>query len=297
MSAIDRRFGIDALVERWRLIALLIPLLALDLGLFALPMDYLLRISFAGRTPGGAFVEGSWSLDGYRYVLDSALVHEILAFTLLFGVLVTVLSVAIGVVYAYRTRRASGWQRTLLLSGAVLSLFTTLVVKLFAVMLVFSPVGVLNDLLLWVSVLDDPLLLIDNLIGAVLAQLYIVVPYSILAVYAVLSTLEETVVEAALDLGADRPRVFREVILPHVRPGIAVGAVISFTWTVGAYAGSLLLGSGSERTIGVLVSELLLSRFDWPAAAALAVVTIAIVFAVLLAALLRLDSGGGALDA
>jgi spermidine/putrescine transport system permease protein len=179
----------------------------------------------------------------------------------------------------------------------VLSLFTTLVVKLFAIVLVFSPVGVLNDLLLRVGVLGDPLLLIDNLTGAVLAQLYIVVPYSILAVYAVLSTLDEALIEAALDLGADHPRVFREVVLPHVRPGIAVGAVISFTWTVGAYAGPLLLGSGSERTIGVLVSELLLSRFDWPAAAALAVVTIVLVFSVLLVALLRLDTGGGVLDA
>ncbi|PSP74329.1 ABC transporter permease [Halobacteriales archaeon QS_3_64_16] len=297
MSTLGRRFGIDALAERWRLLALLVPLLALDLGVFALPMGYLLRISFAARTPGSAFVEGSWSLEGYQYVLESTLVHEIIAFTLVFGVLVTVLSVAIGVVYAYAARQASGWQRTLLLGGAVLSLFTTLVVKLFAVVLVFSPVGVLNDLLLRVGVLGDPLLLIDNLTGAVLAQLYIVLPYSILAVYAVLSTLDEALVEAALDLGADHPRVFREVILPHVRPGIAVGAIISFTWTVGAYAGPLLLGSGSERTIGVLVSELLLSRFDWPAAAALAVVTIVLVFSVLLVALLRLDTRGGVLDA
>jgi spermidine/putrescine transport system permease protein len=174
----------------------------------------------------------------------------------------------------------------------VLSLFTTIVVKLFAVVLVFSPRGVVNDLLLGVGVVAEPLLLVDNLAGAVIAQLYIVVPYAILSVYAVLSTLDDRLVEAALDLGADRPRVFREVVLPHVRPGVAVATVIAFTWSVGAYPAPLLLGSGSEQTTAILVSQLLLTQFDWPAAAALAVVTVGVVLAVLLAALWRLDGGG-----
>jgi spermidine/putrescine transport system permease protein len=176
-------------------------------------------------------------------------------------------------------------------------LFTTLVVKLFAVVLVYSPNGVVNDLLAWLGVVAEPLLLVDNLTGAVLAQLYIVVPYAVLAVYAVLSTLDDRLVEAALDLGADRRRAFREVVFPHIRPGIGVAVVVSFTWTVGSYAGPLLVGSGSEQTAGVLVSQLLLSQFDWPAAAAVAIVVVAIVFGTLLAALWRLEDGGGLLDA
>lgn len=280
---------------RWRTVALLVPLLLLDVGVFLVPMAYLLRLSLTARTTGGAFVEGSWSLSGYRYVADTALAHEILGFTLLFGAVVTMLAVAVAVVYAYAAWRASGWWRTLLLGGAVLSLFTTIVVKLFAVVLVFSPRGVVNDLLLWLGVVTEPLLLVDNLTGAVLAQLYIVVPYAILAVYAVLSTLDDRLVDAALDLGADRPRVFREVVVPHVRPGIVVATVVSFTWSVGAYPAPLLLGSGSEQTAAILVSQLLLTQFDWPAAAALAVVTVAIVLATLVATLRRFDDGGGLL--
>jgi spermidine/putrescine transport system permease protein len=271
---------------------LLAPLVALDVGVFLVPMAYLLRLSFAARSDGSAFVEGSWALDGYRYVAETSLVHEIFGFTLLFGVLVTLLSVAVGVVYAYAAWRATGWTRRLLLGGALLSLFTTIVVKSFAVVLVFSPRGVVNDVLTGVGLLAEPLLLVDNLAGAVLAQLYIVVPYAILAVYAVLSTLDERLVEAALDLGADRPRVLREVVLPHVRPGVAVAVVVSFTWSVGAYPAPLLLGSGSEQTTAILISQLLLARFDWPAAAALAVVTVLVVLSVLLAALWRLDEGG-----
>ena len=296
MSTASRWLSLSALSPRWRTVVLFLPLLALDLGVFVVPMGYLLRVSVTERTPRGAFVEGSWSLSGYRYVAETPLVHEIVGFTLLFAVLVTLLSVCVAVLYAYATWRATGRWRTVLLAGAVLSLFTTLVVKLFAVVLVFAPRGVLNDAFLWLGVVSEPLLLVDNLTGAVLGQLYIVVPYAILGVYAVLSTLDESLVEAALDLGADRPRVFREVVLPHVRPGIAVAAVVSFTWSVGAYPGPLLLGSGSEQTTAILVSQLLLTQFDWPAAAALSVITVAIVLVTLLVTLWRLDDGGALLD-
>ena len=280
-----------------RTLALLAPLLALDVLVFLVPTAYLLRVSLTARTPGGAFVEGSWALDGYRYVTETSLVHEILAFTLLFAVLVTALAVAIGVGYAYAAWCATGWTRTLLLGGAVCSLFTTLVVKLFAVVLVYSPRGLVNDLLRAVGLASEPVLLVDNLAGAVIGQLYIVVPYAILAVYAVLSSLDTQLVEAARDLGADGSGVFREVVLPHVRPGVAVAAVIAFTWSVGAYPAPLLLGSGSEQTVGILVSQLLLARFDWPAAAALSVVTVGTVFGSLLVVLWRLDLAGGLLDA
>jgi spermidine/putrescine transport system permease protein len=281
-----------SLSPRWRTVALLVPLLVLDGLVFLVPMCYLVRLSLADRTTGGAFVEGSWSTAGYEYVVETSLVHEIFAFTLGFAVLVTLLAVAVAVVYAYAAWRATGWARTTLLAGAVLSLFTTIVVKLFAVVLVFSPRGVLNDLLTGLGLLAEPLLLVDNLAGAVLAQLYIVVPYAILSVYAVLSTLDDRLVEAARDLGAAGPHVFREVVLPHARPGVAVAGIVSFTWSVGAYPAPLLVGSGSEQTNAILVSQLLLTEFDWPAAAALAVVTVAVVLATLLVGLWRLGDGG-----
>ncbi len=299
VSALPGRVGraVPAGLGDRRAALLLLPLFALDVGLFLVPTAYLVRVSLTARTPNGAFVEGSWALDGYRYVAETSLVHEIVGFTLLFAVLVTALAVGIGVVYAYGAWRATGWTRRFLLGGAVCSLFTTLVVKLFAVVLVLSPRGVVNDLLLAVGAVTEPLLLVDNLTGAVVSQLYIVVPYAVLATYAVLSTLDPRLVGAAHDLGADRPQVAREVVLPHARPGIAVAAVVAFTWSVGSYPAPLLLGSGSEQTTGILVSQLLLVRFDWPAAAALAVVTVVVVFGVLGAALWRLDAGGGLLDA
>lgn len=267
-----------------RTVALLAPLLVLDLLVFAVPLGYLLRLSFTARTDRGAFQSGTVSLDGYAYLAESAVVADVVVFTAWFAVVATTLSVCIGVVYAYAVWRADGLLATVLLSGVVVSLLTTLVVKLFAVLLVFSPVGVFNDLVVGVGLVAEPLRLVNNEAGALLAQLYVVAPYAVLAVYSVLDGLDEQLIEAARDLGAGRLAAVRAVVLPHIVPGVVVAAAVSFAWSVGAYAAPLLVGSSGERTAGVHVSALLLQRYDWPAAAALAVVTVVAVGAVLGAA-------------
>jgi len=256
---------------------LLLPLLLFDLLVFVVPFGYLLRISLSERSTG-AYVEGTWSVEGYTYLLEpSNTISETFLFTLGFGVVVTVVSVTIATLYAHAMWRADGPLRIVLTAGALVSMFTAIVVKLFAALLVYSPDGVLNGLLVSLGLVSEPLRLVNNGVGAVIGQLYIVVPYSILAVYAVLSTVDESLLEAARDLGASSPRAFLEVAVPHAVPGMLVAGVISFTWSIGSYAAPLLLGSGSERTNGVLVSDLLLREFDWPAAAALAVVVTATV--------------------
>ncbi len=277
-------------VARRRGTGLLLPLLLFDLLVFVVPFGYLLRISLSQRQPAQAYAEGTWSVGGYTYLLEpSNTVAETFLFTLGFAVVVTLLSVAIATLYAHAMWRADGPLRAVLTAGALVSMFTAIVVKLFAALLVYSPDGVLNGLLTSLGVIGEPLRLVNNGVGAVIGQLYIVVPYSVLAVYAVLSTVDESLLEAARDLGASGPRAFLEVAVPHAVPGLLVAGVISFTCSVGSYAAPLLLGSGNERTNGVLVSDLLLREFDWPAAAALAVVVTATVLGGLVAVRLVLS--------
>ena len=266
-----------------RTTALVAPLLLFDLLVFVVPFGYLLRISLAERATAQAFVEGTWSLSGYQFIAQSATIRRAFVFTLGFAVVVTSLAVAIGLVYAYAMWRAEGLARVTLVAGVLVSMFTAIVVKLFAVVLVFSPNGLVNSVLVGRGLLTTPLQLVNNAPGAVLAQLYIVVPYAVLAIFSVLATLDESLVEAARDLGASRSGAFREVVVPHVVPGVLVASVIAFTWSVGAYAAPLLLGSGSERTAGIEVADLLLQQFDWSAAAALAVVVTVTVLAALVA--------------
>lgn len=277
-------------VTRRRL--LLAPLVLFDLLVFVVPLGYLLRVSFAERSTGRALVRGTWSVEGYRFLLDSSVAVRVFGFTMVFAVVATLLAVAVGTLYAYAAWRGSGPVRTVLLAGVVVSMFTTLVVKLFAALLVFSPEGVVNDAVLASGLVEDPLLLVNNEIGVLLGQLYVVVPYVVLSVYSVLTGLDEHLVEAASDLGATPARAVREVVLPHAVPGMAVGGVIAFAWSAGAYAAPLLLGSSSERTVAVEVDSLL-RQFDYPAAAALAVVLTAVVFLALALGAYALRRNGG----
>ncbi|PSQ06850.1 ABC transporter permease [Halobacteriales archaeon QS_6_71_20] len=295
MSAVERTR--DLLVGRPGA-ALVAPLLAFDLLVFVAPFGFLLRISLSGRESARAYAEGTWSTAGYQYLVEpSNTLSSVLGFTFAFASVVTVVSVAVATLYAHAMWRADGAVRVTLVAGALVSMFTAIVVKLFAAVLVFSPQGVLNTALVGVGLLSQPLQLVNNGAGAVLGQLYIVVPYSILAVYSVLSTVDESLLEAARDLGAGGPRAFREVVVPHAVPGMLVAGVISFTWSVGSYAAPLLLGSGSERTAGIAVSDLLLREFDWPSAAALATVVTLSVVAGLAATRLALRRSGVNADA
>jgi len=273
--------------------ALVVPILLFDLLVFVVPFGFLLRISLTERLPAQAYAEGTWAVAGYAYLLGpSNTLLSVIGFTFVFAVIVTLLSVTIATVYAHAMWQADGIVRVVLTAGALVSMFTAIVVKLFAAVLVFSPAGSLNAALVGSGLLSEPLRLVNNATGAVIGQLYIVVPYSILAVYSVMSTVDDALLEAARDLGASGPRAFRAVVIPHALPGMLVAGVISFTWSVGSYAAPLLLGSGSERTAGMAVSDLLLREFDWPAAAALGVVMTVTVLAALVVTRLALSKVG-----
>ena len=274
---------------------LVVPIVLFDLAVFVVPFGYLLRISLTERTPRGAFVEGSWSIEAFEYVLSTPTLVDSIIFTFGFATGVTALSLGISLLYAYAIWRATGGLRVALLVGVLVSMLTAIIVKLFAVILLFSPNGFLNQLITASGIVAEPLALINNVTGAVIGQLYIVVPYSVLAIYSVLSNVDQGVIEAARDLGAGRLQAVAEVVIPHTIPGLIVAGVISFTWSVGSFAAPLLVGSSAERTTGIAISDLLQQNFDWAAAAAMGLLVAATVFGALsitYLALERTDGGG-----
>ena len=290
--------GIRARFRRADLRALLVaPIVLFDLAVFVVPFGYLLRISLTERTSRGAFVEGSWSIEGFEYVLSTPTLVDSIIFTLGFATGVTALSLGISLLYAYAIWRATGGLRVLLLVGVLVSMLTAIIVKLFAVILLFSPSGFINQVIVASGIVAEPLPLINNVTGAVIGQLYIVVPYSVLAIYSVLSSVDQSVIEAARDLGAGRLQAVAEVVVPHTIPGLIVAGVISFTWSVGSFAAPLLVGSSAERTTGIAISDLLQQNFDWTAAAAMGLLVAAMVFAALSVTYLALERTDGGDDA
>lgn len=253
-----------------RALLLMAPLIAFELLVFVIPFFILLRISFAEGSTDHVYAEGTWSLEAYTSVLTSDVLWSIVGYSFQLGIIVTVLTVVIALFYAYAIWSATGLLKSLLLFSVVLPLLTTLVLRTYAFNPLLSPTGTLNELLLSLNLISSPIQFVPGTVGVVVGQLYIVLPYAVLAIYSVMATMDRHVVEAARDLGASRPRAVLEVVVPQVMPGVIVAAVISFAWSVGAYAAPGLLSG--NITFAMYVEGLMLSDLRYPVAAALSVV-------------------------
>lgn len=272
---------------------LVAPLVVLELGFFVTPLLYLIRISLYENSQQQLYVDGTWTLASYRSILTSSYVHDLLFYTFELAVTATVLTLIVGVLYSYAMWRAGGVLQAVLIGGIVFPFFVTLVVRVFAWYMLLAPGGTINDALVNFGMAGEPLELMNNNLGVVIGQLYINLPYAVLAIYGVLETMDWEVVEAAKDLGASRTRAFFEVIVPHMAPGIVVAAVISFAWSFGAYTAPKFLGSGAQQTIAIEVEYLLMRQFNWAAASALAVVGMVVIVGVLLVCSYLLGRWGG----
>ncbi len=275
---------------------LLAPLAAFELVFFVVPFLILVRMSLNSQ-PETGFYETGWTLAAYGDILASDLYQQMILFSFKLGVIATVTAVVIALFYAYAAYRADGLTKSVLLFSVILPLLTTLVVKTYAWRPLLAPNGVLNDFLLSAGLVGSRIQFAPSMFGTVVGQVYIVFPYAVLAIYSVLSTLDWDVVEAARDLGASRPRSFVEVVLPEVLPGVAVATVVSFAWSVGAYAAPSQLGTGSQTTFAMEIGNLMLTNFNWPLGAAFALLMLAAMLAASLA-VIRLLTGsvGGVQD-
>jgi len=277
-------------------VMLVAPLAAFELLFFVVPFLILVRMSLNESAQAGPY-ESGLTLDAYRSVLDSGLYHDLVFFSFKLGVIATTIAVLLALFYSYAAYRATGFRKSLLLFSIILPLLTTLVVKTYAWRPLLAPNGVLNDVLMGIGLTSSPIQFAPGMFGTVVGQVYIVFPYAVLAIYSVLSTMDWDTVEAARDLGASRPRSFLEVVVPEALPGIAVATVVSFAWSVGAYAAPSQLGSGQQTTFAMEIENLMLTAFDWPAGAAFSLLMLGGMLVVSLA-IMRLFTGsiGGVQD-
>ncbi|GAB3674229.1 ABC transporter permease [Halopiger thermotolerans] len=288
---------LDSLFEQSgsnRALLVMAPLLLFELLIFVIPFVILLRISVAETSSDLPYAKGTWSLDAYATVLTDDLLLSVIGHSFKLGAMVTVLAVALGAFYAYAIWRSSGLVKSLLLFSVVMPLLTTLVIRTYAFNPLLAPTGTLNKVLLSLNLISSPIQFVPATVGAVIGQLYIVLPYAVLAIYSVMATMDWQIVEAARDLGASRPRSVLEVVVPQAMPGIIVATVISFAWSVGAYAAPELLSS--SVTFAIHVEDLMLSTLRYPIAAALAIVMLVLMFTCIAVLGTVLNRFGGEFD-
>ncbi len=231
-------------IRRWWLASPAVALIAVG---FALPMLLMVRMSLNG-TAGQPYSPGL-TLESYARFFQP-LYLGLLWRTVRLTLVITALSVLIGIPYAYVVWRSTGLRRGLLLAIALLPLFTNVIARLYGWQILLANRGPVNRLLELLGLVDEPLRLNYSFVGATVGLTYVAAPYFTLIYFSALSGVDHRLVLAARTLGAGRLRAVAGVVLPLSAYGLATGIAVAFAWGMGAYAETVTLGSSQEWGLG-----------------------------------------------
>ncbi|HCL3144953.1 TPA: ABC transporter permease [Pseudomonas aeruginosa] len=193
------------------------------------------------------------------------------------------LSLAVCYPMAFWVRKQPEHRRNLYLFLITLPFFTSLIVRLYAWVLILRPSGFLNQLLLGLGLIESPLDVIYTETAVLIGMVYVSIPFMFLPLYASIEKLDSKLIEASRDLGASSWQTFRRVVFPLTLPGIAAGAVIVFIPSLGNFIVPSLLGGARVVMIGNLVEQQFLAARNWPFGAALSMLIMTSVLLLLIA--------------
>jgi putative spermidine/putrescine transport system permease protein len=232
-------------------LALLGPAVLLTLAVFWVAMAILLVMSvypFIGSGGPGL------TLEAWRHFLGDRYYWSVVQTTLGLGLAVTALSLLLGYPAAYAMARI---RRPALLVLVYVVLFSpilvSVVVRTYGWLLLLSKTGFVNFLLLRAGLVSEPVPLIFNTTGIVIAMVHILLPFMIFPLLSVITQLPPDLREAAADLGANRWQTLARVTLPLTLPGIVSGCQIVFTLTISAFVTPFLMGGGKVQILSGLI--------------------------------------------
>ena len=182
----------------------------------------------------------------------------------------TILCLLIGYPMAYAIATAPERHRIVLLMLIILPFWTSFLIRVYAWIGILGPSGLLNNFLIWLGLIDTPLTILHTQTAIYIGVVYSYLPFMILPLYANLTRLDFSLLEAAADLGCRPFKAFLKVTLPLSLPGIVAGSMLVFIPVVGEFVIPDLLGGPDSLMIGKVLWTEFFSNKDWPLAAALA---------------------------
>ncbi|SDQ70865.1 ABC transporter permease subunit [Pseudovibrio sp. Tun.PSC04-5.I4] len=213
-----------------------------------------------------------WSFDNYVWLTEDDLYWKAYVSSLQIAFTSTVLTLLIGFPLAYGMARASRtWQPTLVMM-IILPFWTSFLIRVYAWIGILKADGLLNQALLLIGVIDEPLVILNTNIAVYIGIVYSYLPFMVLPLYSSLEKLDTTLIEAAEDLGCPPWKTFWRVTVPLAMPGMIAGCFLVFIPAVGEFVIPDLLGGSSTLMIGKTLWVEFFSNRDWPVASAVAVV-------------------------
>jgi ABC-type spermidine/putrescine transport system permease subunit I len=246
-----------------------LPALILLFAFFLFPVARMLGFSIEAGT-----------LDWYAKALGEELYLRVFWNTFEVAVLVTAVCLVLGYPLGFLIATTSPGWATLGFIFVLLPLWTSVLVRSYAWMVLLGRNGVFNRWLIDVGLIADPLPLLNNFAGVLIGMVHVLLPYMVLPVYGAVRRLDPALVAAAAGLGASSWRIFWRIYLPLTLPGIFAGATIIFVLSLGFFITPALLGGGKVMMLAVLIEQEVHQTLNWPFAAALSAVLLALTLGV-----------------
>jgi spermidine/putrescine transport system permease protein len=225
-----------------------------------------------------------WNLRNYGKLISSTLYFEVLLRSMWIAARVTLFAMLLGYPLAYYLSFHAGPRKELLYQLVIVPLWVSYLVRGYAWMTILGGEGVLNGLLRFLHITDQPVeFFLYSPFAVVLTLTHIYTPFTFLPIYASLEHIPRHLVEASQDLGASPRVTFWRVILPLSVPGLLAGATFAFVLTLGDFLAPILVGGPSGTMISNVVQTLFGAAYQWPLGSAIAVCILLLVLGVLLA--------------
>ncbi|PAU66496.1 putrescine ABC transporter permease PotH [Pseudomonas sp. PIC25] len=188
----------------------------------------------------------------------------------------TLLCLLIGYPMAYAIARSSKEMQTVYLLLIMMPTWTAILIRVYAWMGILSSNGLLNNLLMGIGLIDEPLQILNTNVAVYIGVVYSYLPFMVLPLYANLVKHDMSLLEAASDLGSSNFNSFWKITVPLSKNGIIAGCMLVFIPVVGEFVIPELLGGPQTLMIGKVLWQEFFNNRDWPVASALAVIMLAI---------------------
>jgi len=230
-----------------------------------LPVFWLSSLSFYDAS-------GELSLENYARIFKSDLYLRTFVVTFQISIAVTVICILLGYPLCYWLTRMSDRNAAILMVFVLVPFWTSVLVRTYAWLVLLQRNGIINESMISMGIIDEPLQLAHNLTGSIIGIVHIMLPFLVLPLYATMCSVDTDLVRAAVGLGSSPRGAFWRVFFPMSLPGLFAGIVLVFILSLGFFVTPALLGGGRVQMLAQRIESTITIYSNWGAASALGVV-------------------------
>lgn len=223
-----------------------------------------------------SFFDPDFTLRHYIRIYQIPVYLKVMFLTFRLSLICTIFAFILGYPVAYLLYQVKPDTRSVLLIFIVLPFWTSVLVRMYAWMVILGRSGIVNSALMGLGLITTPLDLLYNTFSVTVGMVHFLLPFMIFPIYSVMAGIDKNTVRAAHILGANPVMAFLKVFFPLSLPGVGAGSLIVFILSIGFFVTPALLGGRKDIVISVLIENQVSVQLDWSFAAALALVLLAL---------------------